>query len=200
MSLGNLLLTGYLVMAGAGFGLARSGQVGGSPACQSALVGWGGKATSCYPPNMLEEAEAQVAFSPLRPVAVVEKASGLKLSQVAVQTGGGVDSGSRGKKFAIIYAFGTLPSPSISAPVPETPRFLLVRELVYQNAPSQPIVDQVAGKASESAVDGDSGAELWQFGVGIYRGEVLLTVTANLSRYLVSEIGSALLMQSQIKT
>ncbi len=69
------------VVAGAALALRTvHGSTGGN--CEPLLAGWGGKVTSCYEASEAALAEQQLPFHAVSPVAVVEAATGLRLTQV----------------------------------------------------------------------------------------------------------------------
>ncbi len=184
-----IVLLPLAVVAGAGLALRTvHGSTGGN--CESLLAGWGGKVTTCFEPSEATLAEQQLPFHAVSPIAVVETATGLRLTQVLLQAGTGV---MLGPIHTIVYIFGSLPGGgSILFPAPAEPEFVIVRELVYSGHVS-PTIDRAEGvlrnmQGKEHTIVGP-----WHFGATFPGNGALLTVTANLPRDTVQAMGEAIL-------
>ena len=179
------------VVAGAALALRTVHRSTGGD-CEPLLVGWGGKVTLCYEASEVTLAEEQLPFHAVSPVAVVEAATGLRLTQVLLQAGSGVGV-EPGPIHTIVYIFGSLPGGgSIPFPAPAEPKFIIVRELLYSGHVSATI-DRAEGVARNMQGKAHNIVGPWHFGATFPDNGALLTVTANLPRATVQAMGEAIL-------
>lgn len=186
-----IALLPLVVVAGAGLALRTvHGSTGSNR--QPLLDGWGGKVTTCYEASEATLAEQQLPFHAVGPTAVVEMATGLRLTQILLQAGTGV---MRGPIHTIVYIFGALPGGgSIPFPAPAEPEFVIVCELLYSGHVS-PTIDRAEGVARGMQGKAHNIVGPWHFGATFPGNGVLLTVTANLPRATVQSMGEAILEQ-----
>ena len=152
---------------------------------------WGGRETVCYWADERDAAEARLPFTPVNPVDIVGRYTGLGLTQVLLVTGPGVDPGKPITR--ISYIFGTIPGAPgcIPDPAPPEPEFVMVTEQAGAFA-AEPRLDRTeyhtrqVGSNETRTVYGN-----WQL-LAALPGDVHVVVTANLGEGVVESMGRAM--------
>jgi hypothetical protein len=157
--------------------------------CRPGWVSFGGVRTVCYPPGSLSEAVRRLPFEPVDPLGEVEKVAGVPLSHILVQTAPGPRPG---PVTGITYVFGSVPG---GGGIPVLSRSWPHWAVVIETDASE--VEPLPTSSLTRATGIFSGETRgmrppWTFVVGLSKRQAVLTLTSNLPKRLVHQVGSEL--------